>query len=68
MMKLLSRCTTKSTVQSKLTIQVFRIVSTDVWIPATHSMIIPAYIPGWKRSPIELAAVFEPHEQFEAEN
>ena len=45
--------------------QVFRIVSTDnVWIPAGHSMIIPAHIPGWKRPPIELASVLEPHERF----
>ena len=27
-------------------------------------MIIPAQIPGWKRPPIELAAVIEPHERF----
>ena len=45
--------------------QVFRVASTDnVWIPAGHSMIIPAHIPGCKRPPIELAAVFEPHERF----
>ena len=45
--------------------QVFRVVSTDnVWIPAGHSMIISAHIPGWKRPPIELAPVFEPLERF----
>ena len=44
---------------------VFRVVSTDiVWIPSGHSMIIPTHITGWKRPPIELAAVFEPHELF----
>ena len=48
--------------------QVFRVASTDnVWIPAGHSMIIPAHIPGWKRPPIELAAVFEPHERFKVD-
>ena len=48
--------------------QVFQIVSTDnVWIPAGHSLIIPAHIPGWKRPPIELAAVFEPHERFKVD-
>ena len=30
-------------------------------------MIIPAYIPGWKRPPKELAAVFEPHERFKVQ-
>ena len=30
-------------------------------------MIIPAHIPGWKRPPIELAAVFEPHERFKVD-
>ena len=48
--------------------QVFRVVSTDnVWIPAGHSLIIPAHIPEWKRPPIELAAVFEPHERFKVD-
>ena len=48
--------------------QVFRVASTDnVWIPAGHSMIITAHIPGWKRPPIELAAVFEPHERFKVD-
>ena len=48
--------------------QVFRVVSTEnVWIPAGHSMIIPVHIPGWKRLPIELAAVFEPHERFKVD-
>ena len=45
--------------------QVYQVVSTDnVWIPAGHSMIIPAHIPGWERPPMKLAAVFEPHEWF----
>ena len=49
--------------------QVFRAVATDsVLLRASHSMIIPAHIPGWKRPPIELAATFEPYEQFETEN
>ena len=49
--------------------QVFRVASTDkIWIPAVHSMIIPVHIPGWKRPPIELAAVFEPQERFKTEN
>ena len=30
-------------------------------------MIIPAHIPGWKRPPIELAAVLEPHERFKVD-
>ena len=30
-------------------------------------MIIPAHIPRWKRPPVELAAVFEPHERFKAD-
>ena len=48
--------------------QVFRVASTDnVWIPAGHSMIIPAHIPGWKRPQIKLAAVFEPHERFKVD-
>ena len=48
--------------------QVFRVVSTDnVWIPAGHSMIIPAHIPGWKRPPLELAAVFERQERFKVD-
>ena len=48
--------------------QVFRFVSTENdWIQAGHSMIIPPYIAGWKRSPIELAAVFEPHERFQVQ-
>ena len=48
--------------------QVFRVVSTDnVWIPSCHSMIIPTHIPGWRRPPIELAAVFEPHERFKVD-
>ena len=55
-------------VYTKQTDQVFRVVSTDiVWIPAGHSMIIPAHMPGWKRSAIELAAVFEPHERFKVD-
>ena len=48
--------------------QVNRIVSAvNVWIPAAHSMIIPAHIPGWKRPPQESAAVFDPHERFQLE-
>ena len=51
-----------------LTGQVFQVVFTDnVWIPAGHSMIVPAHIPGWKRPPIELATVFEPHERFKVD-
>ena len=56
------------TVYTIQTDQVFRVVSIDnVWIPAGHSMIIPAHIPGWRRPPIELAAVFEPHERFKVD-
>ena len=45
--------------------QVFRVVATDsVLVAASHSMIKPAHIPEWKRSPIDLANVFEPHERF----
>ena len=48
--------------------RVFRVVSTDnVLNTAGHSMIIPAHIPGWKRPPIELAAVFEPQERFKVD-
>ena len=48
--------------------QVFRVASTDnVWIPAGHSMMIPAHISGWNRPPIELAAVFESHERFKVD-
>ena len=48
--------------------QVFRVVSTDnVWIPAGHSMIILAHIPGWKRPPIGLAGVFEPQERLKVD-
>ena len=55
-------------VYSIQTDQVFRVVSTDnVRIPACHSMIIPTHIPGWKRPPIKLAAVFEPHKRFKVD-
>ena len=48
--------------------EAFRVGSTDnVWIPAGHSVIIPAHNPGWRRPPIELAGVFEPHERFKVE-
>ena len=50
-------------------IQIVRFVATDsVLFPASHSMIIPAHISGWKRPPIELGAVFELHERFKTEN
>ena len=43
-------------VPSIQTDQVFRVVATDsLLVLASHSMIIPARIPGWKRPPIELA-------------
>ena len=45
--------------------QVFRVIAQDtVSIPAGHSMIIPACIPDWKRSPVELVGTFEPHQKF----
>ena len=40
----------------------------SVLVPASHSMIIPADITGWKRPPTELVAVFEPHERLKTEN
>ena len=44
-------------------------MATDsVLVSASHSMIIPVHISGWKRPPKELAALFELHEQFKTEN
>ena len=64
-MILLSHCIKVYTIQTD---QVFQVAPTDnVWIPAGHSMTIPAHIPGWKRPPIELAAVFEPHGRFKVD-
>ena len=49
--------------------RVFCLVATDsILVPASHSMIIPSHIPGWKRPPIALAAVFESHERLNTEN
>ena len=33
-----------------------------------HSMIIPAHCKKWRRGPIKLADVFEPHERFHVVN
>ena len=44
---------------------VFRVLSQDtISIPSGHSAVVPAFIPGWQRPPIALAALFEPNERF----
>ena len=46
----------------------FRVVSQDtIFVPSGHSVVVPAIIPDWERLPIEMAAAFEPNEQFNEE-
>ena len=48
---------------------VFCVVAADsMLVPASHSMIIPAHIPGRKRPLIQFADAFEPHERLKTEN
>ena len=37
-------------------------------VPPGHTRIIPAYIPNWKRYPIQVCALFEPKDKFEPNN
>ena len=48
--------------------QVFHVIAQDaVSIPAGHSIIVPACIPDWKQSPVELLGSFEHHRNFNGE-
>ena len=47
----------------------FRVISTETLsVPPGHTRIIPAYIPNWKRPPIQVCALFEPKDKLEPNN
>ena len=48
---------------------IFRVVASETLsVPSGHVTIIPAYIPSFKRPPVQLCAVFEPKEKFDESN